>query len=121
MYEPTHNGCDLIYKDWIVGLNKGYRENGKYVTTDNFIVTSFKRNEEKETNDTIAYAATFTPDTNRSENLLSDEIIIHSAPKVKLSFEVDDPSKIAGRYTQLCISLYISKSAFTPLILHYLM
>ena len=104
MYEPTHNGCDLIYKDWIVGLNKGYRENGKYVTTDNFIVTSFKRNEEKETNDTIAYAATFTPDTNRSENLLSDEMIIHSAPKVKSIFGLTTLQKL-----RVVIQLYILK------------
>lgn len=84
--EHTYNGYNLIYNNYIVGINKGYKENGKYVTTDNWIVTSFKKGK-KVINDTIAYAATFTSNTIRSENPFTSEIIIDNVPKVKSIFE----------------------------------
>ena len=84
--ENTYNGYNIVYNDYIVGINKGYKENGKYVTTDNWIVTSFKKGV-KGVNDTIAYAGTFTSNTVRSENPFTSEIIIDIVPKVKSIFE----------------------------------
>lgn len=84
--ENTYNGYNIAYNDYIVGINKGYKENGKYVTTDNWIVTSFKKGV-KGVNDTIAYAVTFISNTVRSENPFTSEIIIDTAPKVKTIFE----------------------------------
>ena len=75
-------GCITFRKRKVV-LDK---ENGKYVTTDNWIVTSFKKGK-KVINDTIAYAATFTSNTIRSENPFTSEIIIDNVPKVKSIFE----------------------------------
>ena len=84
----TYNGFNLRYGSYLVGLNKGYRENGKLVTTDNWIVTSFKNDREKE-NDAIASAGTFTSDTNRPGNPFSTEIIIiHTGEKRKSIFEI---------------------------------
>ena len=87
--ENTYNGCNLIYKDYILGINDGWYEgkDRKRVTTDNWIVTSFKTKEEK-VNDTIASAATFTPDTSRPGNLLIDEIIICIPSKIKSIFDL---------------------------------
>lgn len=85
--EKTHNGYNLTFGRYRAGINNGYKENGKYVTTDNWIVTSFKINREKATG-AIAYAADFTSDTDRPENLFDTEIIIHAAPKVKSVFEI---------------------------------
>lgn len=82
----TYNGCNLMFNDYIVGLNRGYKENGKYVTTDNYIVTSFKKKEKVA--DTIAYAGSFTSDTIRAEDLFPDEIIIDTAQKVKTIFDI---------------------------------
>ena len=85
--EETHNGCNLLYRDYVVGLNHGYRENGKYVTNDHFIVTSFK-NKKEEVNDTIASADIFAPGASRPDNLFLDEIVIQYPPKVKSVFEI---------------------------------
>ena len=86
--EKTYNGYNIKYDDFIVGINKGYKENGEYISTDNWIVTSFKNDREK-VNDAIASAGTFTPDTNRPENPFSTEIIIiHSGEKRKSIFEI---------------------------------
>ena len=82
--KDTYNGCNLSFNGYIVGLNRGYKENGKYVTTDNYIVTSFLKEKEA---DAIARAANFTSDTARPENLY-DVIIIDSAPKFKSVFEI---------------------------------
>lgn len=82
----TYNGFNLTYGDYIVGLNKGYKENGKLVTVDNWIVTSFKSKKEKE-NDAIASAVTFSSDTSRPENLFSDEMIIQTKEKSKSIFD----------------------------------
>jgi hypothetical protein len=84
--ENTYNGYNIVYNDYIVGINKGYKENRKYVTTDNWIITSFKKGV-KGVNDTIAYAGTFTSNTVRSENPFTSEVIIDIAPKVKSIFE----------------------------------
>ena len=46
------------------------------------------KNEKEKVNDTIASAATFTPDTSRPGNLLTDEIIICIPSKVKPIFEI---------------------------------
>ncbi len=94
--EKTHNGYNLTFGRYRVGINNGYKENGEYVTTDNWIVTSFKINKEK-VNSTIAYAADFTSDTNRSENLFTDEIIIHTAPKVKSIAELWEEIRNPGK------------------------
>ncbi len=72
---------------YIVGLNKGYRENGKLITTDNWIVTSFK-NEKEKVNDAIASAVNFPPDTSRHDNLFPDEIIIQKDENRKSIFEI---------------------------------
>ena len=85
--EKTYNGYNLTFGRYRAGINNGYKENGKYVTTDNWIVTSFKINREKATG-AIAYAADFTSDTVRPENLFNTEIVIHTAPKVKSVFEI---------------------------------
>ena len=85
--EKTYNGYNLTFGRYRAGINNGYKENGKYVTTDNWIVTSFKINREKATG-AIAYAADFTSDTVRSENLFNTEIVIHTAQKVKSVFEI---------------------------------
>ena len=74
----TNNGCNIEYK--------GYRENGKYVTTDNFIVTSFK-NEKEEVIDIKASAAILTSGASEPGNLFMDEIIIDTDVKVKSVFE----------------------------------
>lgn len=83
----SHNGYNLSYKGYVVGINNGWKENGKKITSDNWIVTSFYKREEKAT-DTIAHAGNFTSDTVRPENLFTDEIIIHTAPEVKSVFEI---------------------------------
>lgn len=83
----SHNGYNLSYKGYVVGINNGWKENGKRITSDNWIVTSFYKREEKAT-DTIAHAGNFTSDTVRPENLFTDEIIIHTAPEVKSVFEI---------------------------------
>ncbi len=83
----TYNGFNLCYRGYIVGLNKGYRENGKLITTDNWIVTSFK-NEKEKVNDAIASAVNFPPDTSRPDNLFSDEIIIQKDENRKSIFEI---------------------------------
>lgn len=85
--KDTNNGCNLEYNGFLVGLNRGYRENGKYVTTDNFIVTSFK-NKKEEVNDTKASADILTSGASEPENLFSDEIIIDNPPKIKTVFEI---------------------------------
>ena len=87
--EKTWNGFNIVYNGYVVGINNGYTENGKKVTTDNYIVTSFEKNKKEEgITDTIAYAGSFTSGTNRPENLFSDEIIIETAPKVKSIFDI---------------------------------
>ncbi len=68
-------------------MQKWINKNGKKVTSDNFIVTSFRKNKEK-VNGTIAYATDFASDTNRSEILFSDEIIVHVSSKVKSVFDI---------------------------------
>lgn len=88
----SHNGYNLSYKGYVVGINNGWKENGKKVTSDNWIVTSFYKREEKAT-DTIAHAGNFTSDTVRPENLFTDEIIIHTAPEVKSVFEIAAESR----------------------------
>lgn len=83
----TFNGCNLEFNGYLVGLNNGYKENGKYVTTDNFIVTSFK-NKKEEVNDTKASADILTSGASEPENLFLDEIIIHTDSKSKSIFEI---------------------------------
>lgn len=83
----TFNGCNLEFNGYLVGLNNGYKENGKYVTTDNFIVTSFK-NKKEEVNDTKASADILTSGASEPENLFLDEIIIHTDRKSKSIFEL---------------------------------
>lgn len=85
--EKTFNGCNLLYNGYLVGLNKGYTENGKKVTTDNWIVTSFK-NEKEKVNDTKASVVTFTSDTSESDNLSLDEIVIGNSINVKSIFDI---------------------------------
>ena len=83
----TFNGCNLEFNGYLVGLNNGYKENGKYVTTDNFIVTSFK-NKKEEVNDTKASADILTSGASEPENLFLDERIIHTDTKSKSIFEL---------------------------------
>lgn len=64
----TYNGFNIKYKSFVLGLNKGYKENGKYITTDNWIVTSFEDKKRQETS-TIAYARSLTGETVSSQNL----------------------------------------------------
>ena len=92
-------GCITFRKRKVV-LDK---ENGKYVTTDNWIVTSFKKGK-KVINDTIAYAATFTSNTIRSENPFTSEIIIDNVPKVKSIFEKDRSIEGTSYYYQYKLS-----------------
>ena len=100
--EKTYNGWNLEYNGFIVGINNGWNENGKKVTTDNFIVTSFKKNEEK-VNDTIAYAVDFATDTDRSENLFSNEIVVHIPSKVKSIFEIAKGTIFDRAKYKLCL------------------
>ena len=57
------------------------------MTTDNFIVTSFK-NKKEEVNDTKASAGILTSGASEPENLFLDEIIIHTDTKSKSIFEL---------------------------------
>lgn len=39
----TYNGYNIIYKDYIVGINHGWKVNGEYVSNNNWVVTTFKK------------------------------------------------------------------------------
>lgn len=80
--KKTRNGYNIEYDGYIVGINKGFKKNGEFVTTDNWIVTSFKKNRRKDT-DTTASVVGSTPETTGSSNLSSNSIIAENIENVK--------------------------------------
>ncbi|MDE5602530.1 MAG: hypothetical protein K2I71_01205, partial [Helicobacter sp.] len=81
--EKTHNGFNILYGDYLIGINKGFRINGKMISEDNFIVTAFE-NLKKEGSSKSASAADFTKGASLPLN--SDEII----PQTKLKDANED-------------------------------
>ncbi|MDE7317815.1 MAG: hypothetical protein K2N12_08840 [Helicobacter sp.] len=68
--EKTHNGFNVLYGDYLVGVNKGFKINGKMTSDNNFIVTAFE-NLKREGNSKTASAADSTkgaslPSTSKS-------------------------------------------------------
>jgi hypothetical protein len=83
----THNGYNIEYKEYILGINKGFKDEKtrEYLTTDNWIVTSFEKDKRGKGKGTIASAASFTPETTGSSNLSSSSTISPVPESVKKS------------------------------------
>lgn len=78
----THNGYNITYNNYIVGINKGFKENGEYVLDDNWIVTSFEK-KDGQGNSTIAYAGDLTSETVSPQNSSNNSNISASGGSVK--------------------------------------
>lgn len=67
--KKTHNGYNIDYGEYILGVNKGFKEknSGKYITQGNWVVTSFKKDRSRGTG-TRASAASSTSKTTGLDN-----------------------------------------------------
>ncbi len=82
----TYNGFNIKYKNYVIGVNKGFKADGKLITNNNWIVTTFEKKEERE-DSAIAHAENLTSETVSPQNSPSTSSIPQSDGSVKESEE----------------------------------
>lgn len=78
----TFNGHSIEFGRYVVGINRGFQQDGKTVTQNNWIVTSFEK-KELAGNSARAHAGNLTSGTVSPQNLLDKPSISPSGAAVK--------------------------------------